>query len=209
MGHIINGVMIPPAGLLGEQDASHPSQNIVQVAEQTKDVSILVAALVGAELVDTLSTAGPFTLFAPTNDAFNALPAGTLDNLMKPANKGQLVDILTTHVLPVEAKSTDLKSIQLVASVEGRDVLITKDASGVKVSTDGKDIKKVVNADNVASNGVAHVIDGVLLPPSSDFGNLVQLAEGNKDLSILVSAVVAADWPTRSVARAHSHCLPP
>jgi transforming growth factor-beta-induced protein len=148
---------------------------------------------VAADLADTLSGKGPFTLFAPTNCAFNALPAGTLDNLMKPSSKAQLVDILTTHVLPLEAKAADLKSVQLVASVEGRDLLIKKDATGVTVSTDGKDIKKVVNADNVASNGVAHIIDGVLLPPAADFGNLVQLAEGIKDLSTLVSAVVAAD----------------
>merc|ERR1712048_208378 len=158
-----------------------------------KDLSTLVSAVVAADLADTLSGAGPFTLFAPTDEAFNSLPAGTLDNLMKPSNKNQLVDILTTHVLPVQAKSTDLKSVQLVASVEGRHVLITKDATGVKVSADGKDINKVVSADNLASNGVAHVIDGVLLPPSSDFGNLVQLAESSKDLSTLVSAVVAGN----------------
>jgi len=168
-------------------------ENLVQLAEGNKDLSTLVAAVVAADLADTLSGAGPFTLFAPTNEAFNALPAGTLDNLMKPSSKSQLVDILTTHVLPVQAKSTDLKSIQLVPTVEGRHVLITKDAAGVKVSADGVDIKKVVSADNLASNGVAHVIDGVLLPPSSDFGNLVQLAEASKDLSILVSAVVAGN----------------
>merc|ERR1712048_348588 len=115
------------------------------------------------------------------------------DNLMKPTNKKQLADILTTHVLPIEAKSTDLASVQLVPSVEGRSLLIKKDSTGVTVSTDGKDIKKVTAADNLASNGVAHIIDGVLLPPASEFGNLVQLAEGNEDLSILVSAVVAAD----------------
>merc|ERR1712048_129479 len=158
-----------------------------------KDLSTLVAAVVAADLADTLSGSGPFTLFAPTNEAFNSLPAGTLDNLMKPSSKATLVDILTTHVLPVQAKSTDLKSIQLVASVEGRNVLIKKDDAGVQVGTDAADLKKVTSADNLASNGVAHIIDGVLLPPSADFGNLVALAEGNKDLSTLVSAVVAAD----------------
>merc|ERR1712048_1148448 len=155
--------------------------------------STLVSAVVAADLADTLSGKGTFTLFAPTNEAFNSLPAGTLDNLMKPTNKKQLADILTTHVLPIEAKSTDLASVQLVPSVEGRPLLIKKDSTGVTVSTDGKDIKKVTAADNLASNGVAHIIDGVLLPPASEFGNLVQLAEGNHDLSTLVSAVVVAD----------------
>merc|ERR1712048_839261 len=172
VAHIIDGVLLPPSADFG---------NLVELAEGTKDLSTLVSAVVAADLADTLSGKGPFTLFAPTNEAFNALPAGTLDSLMKPANKAQLTDILTTHVLPLEAKSSDLKPIQLAASVQGRYLLIKKDAAGVTVSTDGKDIKKVTAADNLASNGVAHIIDGVLLPPASEFGNLVQAAEGNKD----------------------------
>merc|ERR1711862_286124 len=94
--------------------------NLVQLAEGIKDLSTLVSAVVAADLADTLSGKGPFTLFAPTNEAFNALPAGTLDNLMKPANKGQLVDILTYHVLPEQVLSTDLGLFQAVATVEGK-----------------------------------------------------------------------------------------
>merc|ERR1712107_26532 len=103
VAHVIDGVLLPPAANFG---------NLVQSAEGNKDLSILVSAVVAADLADTLSGKGPFTLFAPTNEAFSALPAGTLDSLMKPANKAQLTDILTTHVLPLEAKSTDLKSVQ-------------------------------------------------------------------------------------------------
>merc|ERR1711953_863411 len=117
--HIINGVMIPPAGLLGEQDAQ---KDIVDLAESVDDLSTLVAGVVAADLADTLKGPGPFTAFAPTNEGFAALPAGTLDSLMKPENKAQLVDILTYHVLPVEAFSKDLKFFQAVKTVEGKPV---------------------------------------------------------------------------------------
>merc|ERR1712070_475917 len=122
---------------------------------------------VAGDLVDTLSSPGPFTVFAPTNDAFGALPAGTVESLLKPENKDQLVDILTYHVLPAQVLSTDLQPKQSVATVEGKSVLVFSFATkGVFVSPDGKDFKKVVAADNLATNGVAHIIDGVLLPPS-------------------------------------------
>merc|ERR1711976_360344 len=91
--------------------------NIVELAESVKDLSTLVSAVVAADLADTLSSPGPFTVFAPTNDAFNALPAGTLDSLMKPENKAQLVDILTYHVLGQEVLSKDLKAQQGVQTV--------------------------------------------------------------------------------------------
>merc|ERR1712050_589670 len=92
--HIIDGVLLPPAGL---QDAS---PNIVELAESVDDLSTLVAAVVAGDLVETLSSPGPFTVFAPTNEGFGKLPSDTLDGLMKPENKAQLVDILTYHVLP-------------------------------------------------------------------------------------------------------------
>jgi uncharacterized surface protein with fasciclin (FAS1) repeats len=140
--------------------------NIVELAESVADLSTLVAAVVAGDLVDTLSSAGPFTVFAPTNDGFAALPAGTLDTLMKPENKAQLVDILTYHVLPEQVLSSDLKSFQRVETVEGKNLHIFKTASGVHLGPDTKNLKKVVAADNLASNGVAHIIDGVMLPPS-------------------------------------------
>merc|ERR1712054_685522 len=91
------------------------------------NLSILTAALVAADLTDTLSDASKkFTVFAPTNDAFNALPAGVLDHLMKPENKQELADILTYHVLPEQVKSTDLQPFQAVTTVEGKPLHVTK-----------------------------------------------------------------------------------
>merc|ERR1711957_798013 len=110
----------------------------------------------------------PFTVFAPTNDGFAALPEGTVDTLLKPENKDTLVDILTYHVLGSEVLSTDLKFFQRVKAVESKSVHVYKTREGVFVSPDGKDFRTVVGADNMASNGVAHIIDGVLLPPTSE-----------------------------------------
>merc|ERR1719375_1856648 len=173
-------------------------QNIVQLAEHTADLSTLVSAVVAADLADTLSSAGKFTVFAPTNEAFKALPAGTLTNLMKPANKAKLADILKYHVLPEQVLSTQLKASQTVATVEGKTVLVEKcNYRGVRVGPSASALKTVIKADNLASNGVVHIIDGVLLPPTPapqpKGDNIVQLAEHTADLSILVSALVAGD----------------
>merc|ERR1712193_23515 len=118
--HIIDGVMLPPA-LVG---ADLP--NIVELAQSVDDLSTLVAAVVAADLAETLSSPGPFTVFAPTNEGFAALPEGTLESLLKPENKAQLVDILTYHVLPSQVLSTDLKFFQRVATVEGKNVHVIK-----------------------------------------------------------------------------------
>merc|ERR1740130_1688506 len=170
---------------------------IVDIAIATPDLSTLVAAVKAGGLVDTLSSPGPFTVFAPTNEGFAALPEGTLDTLLKPENKDTLVDVLTYHVLGSEVLSTDLKFFQRVATVEGKSVHVYKTRKGVFVSPDGKDFKTVVGADNKASNGVAHIIDGVLIPPASGLSdalpNIVELAQSVPDLSTLVAAVVAGD----------------
>merc|ERR1712070_1301469 len=160
--HVINGVLLPPKGAL----ASH-TPNIVELAESVKDLSTLVSAVVAADLVDTLSSPGPFTVFAPTNKAFASLPAGELDNLMKPENKAQLVDILTYHVLPEQVKSTDLTNFQAVTTVEGKPLHVVLWGGVVRLgpSLQSKDLSTVTAADNVAINGVVHIIDGVLLPP--------------------------------------------
>jgi len=174
--------------------AAEPSKNIVELAESVPALSTLVAAVVAGDLADTLSSKGPFTVFAPTNDAFGALPAGTLDSLMKPENKEQLVDILTFHVLGEQVLSTDLDTFQRVPTVEGKEVLVFSDAkNGVRVSPDGVNFNTVSGADNLASNGVAHIIDGVLLPPAKALPNIVELAQSVDDLSTLVTAVVAGD----------------
>merc|ERR1712039_1141987 len=154
VAHIIDGVLLPPA-------LSDAKPNIVELAQSVDDLSTLVAAVVAGDLVETLSSPGPFTVFAPTNEAFSALPAGTLDSLLKPENKDQLVDILTYHVLPAQVLSTDLKPKQVVKTVEGKELLVTIYKGNVYANK-----AKVVGADNMASNGVAHIIDGVLLPKS-------------------------------------------
>merc|ERR1719311_126906 len=173
--------MIPPAKSLADK-----KPNIVELAQSVDDLSTLVAGVVAADLVDTLSSPGPFTVFAPTNEGFAALPEGTLDTLLKPENKDQLVDILTYHVLPAQVLSTDLKFFQSVKTVEGKNLHAIKTSSGV-----------YVGADSLASNGVAHIIDGVMIPPAKSLAdkkpNIVELAQSVDDLSTLVAGVVAAD----------------
>merc|ERR1712228_554796 len=151
---IIDGVLLPPAGL------TDAKPNIVELAQSVDDLSTLVAAVVAGDLVETLSSPGPFTVFAPVNAAFAALPAGTLDTLLKPENKDQLVDILTYHVVGAKALSTDLSDGQTITTVEGKDVTVSIGKS-VKIND-----ATVVKADVLASNGVVHVVDGVLLPPA-------------------------------------------
>jgi len=166
--HIIDGVLIPSAETT--MLAPTPKPNIVKLAESVKDLSTLVAAVVAGDLADTLTSPGPFTVFAPTNEAFAALPAGVLTKLLKPENKKELVDILTYHVLPEEVLSKQLKPFQAVKTVEGKLLSIVQEWGGkvrVGPSLESKDLKNVIKADNVASNGVVHIIDGVLLPPAS------------------------------------------
>jgi transforming growth factor-beta-induced protein len=131
-------------------------------------------------------------VFAPTNAAFEALPAGVLANLLKPENKAQLVDILTYHVVSGNVSASDLTNAELVKTVEGKSVSVNIEGHSVflNVGTNGA---KVITANVEASNGVVHLIDAVLLPPAAAFnGNLVQLAEAVPELSTLVKAVVAA-----------------
>ena len=150
----------------------YPSKNIVQNAVNSKDHTTLVAAVKAAGLVDTLSGPGPFTVFAPTNDAFAKLPAGTVDNLLKPENKATLTKVLTYHVVPGLMNAASL--MKAVKDGEGQaklktvsgDWLIVKQAGPGKLSvTDAKgDVAMVTIADVLQSNGVIHVVDTVLLP---------------------------------------------
>ena len=134
--------------------------DIVDIAAGNEDFSTLVAAVSAAGLVETLKGDGPFTVFAPTNAAFAALPAGTVESLLKPENKDQLVSILTYHVVPGAVTSDQLAGQRLsVATVQGDTVHIDATGGGVKVEG-----ANVVAADVDASNGVIHVIDKVLLP---------------------------------------------
>ena len=133
-------------------------RNIVEVAADSGSFKTLVSAISAAGLVETLSGDGPFTVFAPTDEAFAKLPEGTLDILLKPENKEKLVGILTYHVIRAHVKAADVKTGE-APTVNGKPLQLTKSEEGVKVNN-----ANVITADVVASNGVIHVIDSVLLP---------------------------------------------
>jgi len=164
VAHIIDGVLLPPTA---PTPPAPKAKNIVELAQSVPSLSTLVTAVVAGDLAATLSSPGPFTVFAPTNDGFGKLPKGTVDTLLKPENKATLVDILTYHVLPSQVLSTDLKSFQRVKTVEGKNLHVYKSTRrGVRVTPDGRHFNTVTAADNKASNGVVHIIDGVLSVPS-------------------------------------------
>ena len=140
------------------------TKTIVEIAASNPDFTTLVAGVKAADLATTLSGSGPFTVFAPTNEAFAKLPAGTLDTLLKPENKKQLAAILTYHVVPATVMASDVQA-GAVKTVNGATFTVAT-ANGDVILTDGQGNKaKVVKTDIVASNGVIHVIDAVLLPP--------------------------------------------
>jgi uncharacterized surface protein with fasciclin (FAS1) repeats len=145
-----------------EEPAPAPAEapkDVVDVAIASADHTTLVSAVQAAGLVETLKGAGPFTVFAPTNAAFNALPAGTVEDLLKPEKKAELTSILTYHVVPGAIKAADLKDGQKVKTVQGAELTVSiKDG---KVMIDGAN---VTAADLTASNGVIHVIDAVVTP---------------------------------------------
>ena len=146
------GVMVGGANMV-------PSKDIVDNAAGSADHTTLVAAVKAAGLVETLKSAGPFTVFAPTNAAFAALPAGTVDNLLKAENKAKLTGILTYHVVAGAVKASDLKDGQKIKTVQGEELTVSiKDG---KVMINGA---TVTIADVISSNGVTHVIDAVLMP---------------------------------------------
>lgn len=134
-------------------------KTIVEVAAGNKDFSTLVAAVKAAGLVETLSGKGPFTVFAPTNAAFAALPAGTVETLLKPENKEKLTSVLTYHVAGAKVMAADVVKLDEAKTVLGQTVKIKVSDAGVMVNN-----AKVVKTDIVCSNGVIHVIDAVLLP---------------------------------------------
>merc|ERR1712195_259483 len=165
------------------------TQTIVDLAVATPDLSTLVAALKAGGLVDTLSGKGPFTVFAPTNEAFAALPAGTLANLLKPENKAQLVDLLTYHVVSGDVHAKDITDMEMIKTVEGKNVTARVTSGGILINS-----AKGVTADVDASNGVIHIIDAVLMPgnpPKPASKTIVDIAVANADLSTLVTALKA------------------
>lgn len=148
-----------PAGQSGVAD-DVSAKNVVQIAIGSKDHTTLVAAVKAAELVDVLSTTGPFTVFAPTNAAFDKLPAGTVEGLLKPEKKDDLTDILQYHVSVGVFKTDMFQDGQSIGQVNGGNITITKKADGIYVNGTSKILASIP-----ASNGIIHVIDGVLLPP--------------------------------------------
>ncbi|WP_237155070.1 fasciclin domain-containing protein [Oryzibacter oryziterrae] len=149
----------------------YPSKTIVENAVNSKDHTTLVAAVKAAGLVDTLNSAGPFTVFAPTNEAFAALPAGTVDTLLKPENKDKLVKVLTYHVIPGKMTAEDLMA--KIKKMDGKLNLDTVAGDPITLEQKGKHLyvidetgaaAEVTIADVLQSNGVIHVINKVLLP---------------------------------------------
>lgn len=151
-------IALTAAASLMSTAAYAADMDIVDTAVGAGNFTTLVAAVEGAGLVDTLKGEGPFTVFAPTDEAFAALPAGTVEDLLKPENKDKLVSILTYHVVPGKVMSGDLTEGMKAATVQGGEVTITLDG-GAKVNG-----ANVTTADIEATNGVIHVIDAVIMP---------------------------------------------
>jgi uncharacterized surface protein with fasciclin (FAS1) repeats len=149
----------------------YPSKNIVQNAVNSKDHTTLVAAVKAAGLVDTLQSPGPFTVFAPVNNAFAKLPAGTVDTLLKPENKDKLVAVLTYHVVPGRLSAKDLMDAAKknggkarFKTVEGEDIWVEANGGSIIIRDSKGGMSKVTIQNVFQSNGVIHVIDSVLLP---------------------------------------------
>jgi len=167
--------------------------DIVDTAVADGRFTTLVAAVTAAELVDTLKSEGPFTVFAPTDDAFAALPEGTVESLLLPENKQALTDILLYHVVSGKVMAEDVVNLESATTVLGKDVAIKVDMGNVYIND-----AKVIITDIETSNGVIHVIDAVILPPSEeeammDEKTIVEIAVADGRFNTLVTAVTAAE----------------
>lgn len=173
--HIVDAVIMP----------SLPS-TVVEIIEDSPDHTILETAVIAAQLDDDLSGAGPFTVFAPTDDAFNALPAGVLsDLLLDPI--GALADVLVYHVFEGTALSTDLSDGMMITMLDGNDVEVMINGTDVMIND-----ALVTVADLIADNGVVHVIDAVLLPPSAEPASVFEIIANSPDHTVLETAILAA-----------------
>ncbi|HYW45381.1 MAG TPA: fasciclin domain-containing protein [Bryobacteraceae bacterium] len=139
--------------------AASPAQDIVDTAVSAGSFNTLVAAVKAAGLVDTLKGPGPFTVFAPTDEAFAKLPAGTVEDLLKPENKAKLAAILTYHVVPGKVMAKDVVTLNSAKTVNGEALTVKTEMGSVMVNN-----AKVVKTDILCTNGVIHVIDTVVLP---------------------------------------------
>ncbi len=157
---IATALLVPALAMAGGYGKDKmATKDIVDTAVSAGQFNTLAAALTAAGLVDTLKGDGPFTVFAPTDEAFAALPKGTVESLLKPENKDQLISVLTYHVVSGKVKAADVISLDEATSVQGDTIDI--EVNGNSVTVDGA---SVVKTDIVASNGVIHVIDKVILP---------------------------------------------
>ncbi|MEQ1493240.1 MAG: fasciclin domain-containing protein [Terricaulis sp.] len=154
--------------------AMYPSRNIIENAVNSRDHTTLVAAVRAAGLVETLSGPGPFTVFAPTNAAFDKLPPGTVDTLVQPANRPTLTRILTYHVVPGRLTAADLaqriragNGRAVLTTVQGATLTVTESGGHVIVNDSAGGTSTVTTADVLQSNGVIHVVDTVLMPPQA------------------------------------------
>ena len=154
MGAIAASILLTTAAF-----AASPTQDIVDTAVSAGSFNTLVAAVKAAGLVDTLKGAGPFTVFAPTDEAFAKLPTGTVAELLKPENKAKLVAILTYHVVPGQVMAADVVKLNTAKTVNGQELKVDATMGSVMI-----DNAKVVKADILCTNGVIHVIDTVVLP---------------------------------------------
>jgi len=187
--------LLPPSTPTPAPTQPAATKNIVELAASVPDLSTLVTALKAGKLVDTLESAGPFTVFAPTNEAFGKLDKSTLAYLLDPSHIKELDSVLTYHVLPEAVQSKDLKPFQFVKTVEGASLEIRVYNEKVYVNN-----AEVTTANVEATNGVVHIVDHVLLPPSTPTPaptqpaatkNIVELAASVPDLSTLVTALKA------------------
>ncbi len=174
--HVIDTVILPPAD----------KADIIDTAVADGRFTTLAAALTAAGLLDTLKGEGPFTVFAPTDDAFAKLPAGTIDELLKPESKQALTDILLYHVVSGKVMAADVVNLTSATTVLGKDVTVKVDMGSVYIND-----AKVIITDIEASNGVIHVIDSVLLP-SADKADIVDTAVADGRFKTLAAALTAA-----------------
>jgi len=157
LGIVLLAMTLSVAAFAGNEN----HKDIVDTAAGAGQFNTLVAAVKAAGLVETLKGEGPFTVFAPTDEAFSKLPAGTVESLLKPENKDKLVAILTYHVVPGKVMAADVVKLHSAKTVQGQDVKISASQGGVMV-----DGAKVIKTDISTTNGVIHVIDSVILPQS-------------------------------------------
>lgn len=181
--HVIDGVLLPPA-----EESAAPTQSIAEIAAADPNFSTLVAALQAAGLAETLAGEGNFTVFAPTNDAFAALPEGTVEALLADP-QGDLTQILLYHVVDGVARAADVVNLTEATTLNGAPIAIAVGEDGaVRLN----DAVNVVTTDIEATNGVIHVIDGVLLPPAEETTSIAEIAAADPNFSTLVAALNAA-----------------